>query len=93
MCAQAITYTVWHEIFAGVYFYGLAIFCVLRELIFAISSDWFFLLGINICVPRDIQSSSSLPFITNFNLFVTDFNPYFKDVIQYYFCQFSPMSA
>ena len=35
--------TVWHEIFAGVYFCGLAIFCVLRELIFAIRKDWFFL--------------------------------------------------
>ena len=31
--------TVWNEIFAGVYFCGLAIFCVLRELIFAIRSD------------------------------------------------------
>ena len=28
--------TVWYEIFARVYFSGLAIFCVLRELIFAI---------------------------------------------------------
>ena len=27
---------VWQEIFAGVYFCGLASFCVLRELIFAI---------------------------------------------------------
>ena len=26
-------HTVWHNIFAGVYFCGLAIFCVLRELI------------------------------------------------------------
>ena len=26
----------WHEIFAEVYFCGLAIFCALRELIFAI---------------------------------------------------------
>ena len=34
--------TVWHEIFAGVYFWGLAIFCVLRELIFGIRTDWFF---------------------------------------------------
>ena len=33
-----------HEIFAGVYFCGLAIFCVSRELIFAIRTDWFFLL-------------------------------------------------
>ena len=42
------------------------------------------------------QSSSSLPFITNFNLFVnakllTDFSTYFKDVIQWYYCQFSPV--
>ena len=47
-------------------------------------------------VKEAIQSSSSLPFITNFNLFVnaktlTDFSPYFKDVIQYYYCQFSPV--
>ena len=34
--------TVCHEIFAGVYFCGLEIFCVLRELIFAIRTDWFF---------------------------------------------------
>jgi len=27
----------------------LAIFCVLRELIFAIGKGWFFLLGINFC--------------------------------------------
>ena len=42
------------------------------------------------------QSSNSVPFITFFNLFVnaktlTDFSTYFKDVIQYYYCQFSPM--
>ena len=35
------TTTVWHEVFAGVYFCGLAIFCVLRELIFPIRTDWF----------------------------------------------------
>ena len=49
-------------------------------------------------VKEAIKSSSSLPFITNFNLFVnaktlTDFSTYFKDVIQYYYCQFSPVSA
>ena len=38
---------VWHEIFAGVYYLcRLATFCVLRELIFAIWTEWFFLLGI-----------------------------------------------
>ena len=49
-------------------------------------------------VKEAIKSSSSLPFITNFNLFVnaktlTDFSTYFKDVIQHYYCQFSPVSA
>ena len=49
-------------------------------------------------VKEAIKSSSSLPFITNFNLFVNvktlaDFSTYFKDVIQYYYCQFSPVSA
>ena len=39
----------WHEIFGRLYFCGLAIFCVLRELIFAIRTEWFFLLGINFC--------------------------------------------
>ena len=29
----------WREIFAGVYFCGLAMFCVLRELIFAIKGQ------------------------------------------------------
>ena len=49
-------------------------------------------------VKEAIQSSSSLPFITNFDLFVnaktlTDFSTYFKDVIQYYYRQFSLVSA
>ena len=49
-------------------------------------------------VKEAIQGSNSLPFITNFKLFVnvktlTDFSTYFKDEIQYYYCQFSPMSA
>ena len=46
---------------------------------------------INLYVVKEaIQSSNSLPFITNFNLFVNaktliDFSTYFKDVITYYF--------
>ena len=49
-------------------------------------------------VKEAIQSSSSLLFLTNFNLFVntktlTDFSTYFKDIIQYYYCQFSPVST
>ena len=49
--------TVWHEIFAGVYFCGLAIFCVLRELIFATRIDWLFLLGINFCDFQKVPST------------------------------------
>ena len=49
--------TVWHEIVAGVYFCGLAIFCILRELIFAIRTDWFFLLGINSCDFQNVTSA------------------------------------
>ena len=41
----------WHKIFAD-----CAIFCVSRELIFAIRTDWYFLLGINFC---DFQKVSS----------------------------------
>ena len=37
--------TVWHEIFAGVYFCGLVIFCVLWELTFVIRTDWFAKIG------------------------------------------------
>ena len=49
-------------------------------------------------VKEAIQSSSSLPFTTNFNSFVnaitlTDYSTYCKDVIQYYHCQFSLVSA
>ena len=49
-------------------------------------------------VKEAIQRSSSLPFITNFHLFVnaktlTDFSTYFKDAFQYYYCKFSTLSA
>ena len=33
----------------GSLFLRHAIFCVLRELIFAVRTDWFYLLGINFC--------------------------------------------
>ena len=42
-----MVYTMWHEICARVYLCGLAIFCVLQELIFAKRTDWFFQLGSN----------------------------------------------
>ena len=51
------SYFVWHEIFAGIYFCGLAIFCFLRELIFAIRTDWFLLLGINFWVFSKVPST------------------------------------
>ena len=49
--------TVGQEIFAGLYFCGLAIFGVLQELIFAIRTDWFFLLGINSCDFQKVPST------------------------------------
>ena len=66
---QGQVITVWREIFAGVYFCGLAIFCVLRELIFAIRTDWFFLLGINFC---DFQKVRAID------------NTYFQAINQYF---------
>ena len=33
-------------------------FCVLRELIFSIRTDWFFLLGINFAIFREYPTSS-----------------------------------
>ena len=50
-------HTVWHGNFVRVYFCGLASFCVLRELIFAVRTDWFFLLGINFCDFQKVPSS------------------------------------
>ena len=50
-------YTVWHESFAGIYLCGLAIFCVLTELIFAIRTDWLFLLTINFCHFQKVPST------------------------------------
>ena len=48
----------------GSLFFGLAILCVLRERIFAIRTDWFFLLGINICdfqkVPMPVPSIDNI---------------------------------
>ena len=49
--------SVWHDIFAGVCFCGLAIFYVLRELIFAIRTDWFLLLGITLRVFPKVPST------------------------------------
>ena len=60
--------------FGGVYFCGLAIFCVLRELIFAIRTHWFFLLGINFCDFQKVPSSQSK----------CDTNTYFQTVNQYF---------
>ena len=45
-------HNVWHEIFAEVYLCGLAIFCVLRELIFTIWTERFFLPGIIFAIFR-----------------------------------------
>ena len=64
---KTITSAVWHEIFAGVYFCGLEIFCVLCELISAIKTDWFFLLRIYIFA---IFRKYPVPSIDNIFVFI-----------------------
>ena len=66
-CKQVWT-TVWHEILAGIYFCGLTSFCVLRELIFAIWTEWFFLLGINFCDFQEVAFKC----IDNIFVFIED---------------------
>ena len=58
-----LAFTVWHEIFAGVYFCRLAILCILRELLFAIRTDWFFLLEINFCNFQKVPDKSTIIFL------------------------------
>ena len=58
----------WHEIFAGVYFCGLAIFGVLRELIFAIRTDWF--IPLEITVMFEIFRKYPVPSIDNIFVFI-----------------------
>ena len=41
---------------------GLAIFCILPELILAIRTDWFFLLGINFCDFQKVPDKSLIIF-------------------------------
>ena len=64
-------------------FCGLAISCVLRELIFAITRDWFFLLGINCC---GFQGSTQYPalIIFSFLLSTCNRNTYFQTIKQYF---------
>ena len=54
--------------FAGVYFCGLAIFGVLRELIFAIRTDWFFPLEITVIF--EIFRKYPVPSIDNIFVFI-----------------------
>ena len=72
----------WYEIFAGVYFCGLAIFCVLRELIFAIRTDWFFLLRITIFRKYPVPSIDNT-FVFNL-LRMCNINTYFQIINQYF---------
>ena len=78
------TDTLWHKIFARVYFCGLAIFCVLRELIFAIRSTdcWFFLLGINFYDFRKYTQYPAL-IIFSFLLSTCNRNTYFQTILNF----------
>ena len=63
------------------YFCGLAIFCVLRELIFAIRTDWFFLRRI---IFLQFSESTQYPalMIFSFLLSTCNRNTYFQTILQ-----------
>ena len=52
----------------SLHFFGLAIFlCSVRELFFAISTDWFFLLGVNFCDFLKVPSTTvCVPYVNNY---------------------------
>ena len=53
----------WHEILAGVYLRGLAIFFSFAGTYFCdFKEDWFFLLGINFCDFQKVQDKSLIIF-------------------------------
>ena len=56
------TFTMWHKILAWVYFYILEIFLCFEELVFAIRTDWFYLLGINFCNFQKVPDKSMIIF-------------------------------
>ena len=58
-----LAFTVWHKIFAGVYFCRLAILCILRELSFAIRTGGFFLLEVNFCDFQKVPDKSMITFL------------------------------
>ena len=68
----------------GVNFCGLAIFCVLRELIFAIRTDWFFLLGIIFLRFSEKYPVPSIDNIFSFLLSTCNRNTYFQTINQYF---------
>ena len=73
----------WHKIFSGVYFCGYAIFCVLRELIFAISTDLLICWEFIFAIFRKYQSPALTIF--SFLLSTCNRNAYFQTILgQYY---------
>ena len=70
----------WHEIFAGVYFCRVTIFCVWRDLIFALSTEWFFLLGIKFfAIFKKYRSNALITF--SFSLRACNRNTDFKTIL------------
>ena len=75
-------HTVWREIFAGVYFCWLVTSCVLREQSCAISTEWFFLLGINFL---RFSKSTHFPALIIFSISLStcNRNTYFQTTLRY----------
>ena len=70
----------------SIYFCGLATFCVLHEPIFAIRTDWFFLLEINFCDFQNMSKRTQHPALTIFSFLLSmcNRNIYFQTIEQYF---------
>ena len=76
-----------HEIFAGVYFCGMAIVCILRELILTIREDWFFLLELIFAIFRKYTQHPALiifSFLLSTRESTCNRNTYFQAANQYF---------
>ena len=70
----------------SIYFCGLATLCVLHEPIFAIRTDWFFLLEINFCDFQNMSKRTQHPALTIFSFLLSmcNRNIYFQTIEQYF---------
>ena len=81
LAQKSLTYHVARNFCGSLYFCGLVIFCVLRELIFAIKTDWFFLLGW--CLYWCWLEGDPALILFSFLLSTCNRNTYFQTILPY----------